>query len=89
MLFNGKPSEWFHVTIRVPQRPVLGTILFIIYINDLETEHKSSFSKSADDTKMGGQALRKEDCEVIQMRVIVEKLISVINGSIEVVKKTL
>ena len=66
VLLNGKGSEWLPVTSGVPQGSVLGPILFIIYINDLEAGVISSISKFADDTKVGGKALTTKDCEILQ-----------------------
>ncbi len=43
---------------------MLGPILLIIYINDLELGLK--LSKFANDTKVGGKALTTADCEIIQ-----------------------
>ena len=34
---------------------VLGSLLFIIYINHLDNGEKSKLSKFADDTKLGGK----------------------------------
>ncbi len=50
---NGSKSEWGNVTSGVPHGLVFGTLLFIIYISDLDTGITSDVSKFADDTKIG------------------------------------
>ena len=52
VVVNGMASDWGNINSGIPQGSVLGTLLFLIYINDLENGIKSSIKFFADDTSL-------------------------------------
>ena len=52
VIVDGEISNWKSVLSGVPQGSVLGPILFLIYINDLEDDISSEVPKFADGTNV-------------------------------------
>ena len=53
VVVEGKISDWAAVLSSVIQGSVLGTLLFVIFINDIDEEAEAYIRKFADDTKGG------------------------------------
>ncbi|KAF4799945.1 hypothetical protein TURU_049266 [Turdus rufiventris] len=68
VVVNDATSNWWPVKSDAPEDPVLGPVLFIILISDLDKRIKCSFSQFAGDTKLGrsfdllkgGKALQRD-----------------------------
>ena len=54
MVVNSSHSAWSEVSSGVPQGSVLGPVLFLVYINDIEDAIRKLLRLFADDNKLFG-----------------------------------
>ena len=66
VVLNGEASGWAPVTSGVPQGSVLGPLLFIIYVNDMDGDMVAKISKFADDTKLGMNVAKDGNTALLQ-----------------------
>ena len=66
VVINGKSSNWTSVTSGVPQGSVLGPILFLVYINDIDEGLTCIISKFADDTKIANTVYSNDQAKEMQ-----------------------
>ena len=68
-MVNGADSSWSQVTSGIPQGSVLGTLLFLLFINDMPGNIMSSIKIFADDTQAYKDVQTEEDMLTLQKDV--------------------
>jgi len=63
---GGHLSEEVRVTSGVPQGSVLGSLLFLAYVNDISRNIESTIGLFADDCVIYRKIINKEDIEKLQ-----------------------
>ena len=74
VILRGQVSDWCSILSGVPQGSVLGPLLFVIYINDIDEVVNSKLLKFADDTKIFDKVNSVEEVE--NLRTDLRSLVS-------------
>ena len=78
VVINGAESKWIRVPSGVPQGSVLGLVIFLIFINDIDDAVDTTIKKFANDTKLYEWVQTEE-----QVRLMPSSLDSVVESSNE------
>ena len=70
VVIEGVASGWERVLSGVPQGSVLGPVLFIVFIDDIDEVIRSTVLKFADDTKLVARVGSEEDRERLRQDLI-------------------
>ncbi len=66
VFLDGEASNWEYVLSGVPQGSILGPLLFILYVNDIGTNVKSTIRLFADDCVIYNRIKERSDCMMLQ-----------------------
>ena len=66
VVINGVSSSWGNSISGISQGSVLGPLLFLIYINDIDTDLFSKICKFADDTKVGRAVATEDEVQLLR-----------------------
>jgi len=67
VVLNGSVSNWLHVLSGVSQGSILGPLLFIIFINDIDNGIVNKLLKFSDDAKLVGIVSRPLEVKELQL----------------------
>ena len=66
VVLNGNTSTWLYVISGLPQGSVLGPLLFLMFINDIDNYIVNKILKFADNTKLVGAVTNNVDAEKLR-----------------------
>ena len=66
VIIDGQMSDWAQVTSGVPKGSILGQLLFLIYVNDTDSDISSTVQLFADDCTIYQKVRNTVDAELIQ-----------------------
>ena len=84
VVLNGSFSEFTSIESGVPQGSILGPLLFLIYINDLETNIKSNIKFFADDTMLYS-IVKDPNLSAIDLNHDLDVISGLINGNLNLI----
>ena len=61
VVLDGQPSEWAKVTSGVPQGSIAGPLFFVMYVNDIGLQVKSTIKLFADDCAIYWEMMSSKD----------------------------